>query len=50
MHKDKSSIFTYTTKKNTSETLDVTIRDCVVYLKGKRGKHRKVHHTFVIQE
>ena len=50
MSRDKFSIFTYTTKKNKSETLDVTIRNCVVYLKEKRGKHGKVHRAFVIQE
>jgi len=48
MSGDKFSIFTYTMKKNTPEALDVTICECVVYLKGKRGKHGKVHHAFVI--
>lgn len=44
----KSNIFSYTLNKTLSDPVTVTITDCLVYLKGKRGKHGVRHHAFVV--
>ncbi len=43
-----SKFFSYKLNKNSNDALEIAICDCVVYLKGKRGKHGKRHHAFVI--
>lgn len=44
----KSNTFTYTLNLNSDDPIDVTITDCLVYLKGKKGEHGVIHHAFVV--
>lgn len=44
----KSNTFTYTLNATSSSPVTVTITDCLVYLKGKGGKHGLQHHAFVV--
>jgi putative transposase len=44
----KSNTFTYTLNATKPNAVTVTITDCLVYLKGKGGKHGLRHHAFVV--
>jgi putative transposase len=44
----KSNTFKYCLKSKSENPVEVTITDCLVYLKGKKGKHGLKHHAFVV--
>ena len=44
----KSNTFKYCLNVNSKNPVEVTITDCLVYLKGKNGKHGIKHHAFVV--
>ena len=44
----KSTTFEYTLNANSDAPVQLTITDCIVYRKGKNGKHGIEHHAFVV--
>ena len=44
----KSKTFRYTLNENSKNPVGLIITDCIVYLKGKKGKHGIEHHAFVV--
>jgi len=44
----KSNTFQYTLNKDSDAPVTVTITDCLVYMKGRKGKHGIQHHAFVV--
>lgn len=44
----KSNTFNYCLNAKSENPVEVTITDCLVYLKGKKGKHGIKHHAFVV--
>ncbi len=43
-----SKTFRYTLNEKSGKPVDLVITNCVVYMKGKKGKHGIVHHAFVV--
>jgi len=44
----KSKTFKYTLNEKSKDPVELVITDCIVYLKGKKGKHGIEHHSFVV--
>jgi putative transposase len=44
----KSNTFRYSLNENSKKPVELVITDCIVYLKGKKGKHGIEHHAFVV--
>jgi len=44
----RSNTFKYCLNAKSDNPVEVTITDCLVYLKGKKGKHGIKHHAFVV--
>ena len=44
----RSNTFQYTLNQGSSAPVTVTMTDCLVYLKGNKGKHGTRHHAFVV--